>query len=55
MILADNNWHVIPVNDLKPHIDSPKCWCNPFQDDDVYVHHSMDGREKYETGERKPT
>jgi hypothetical protein len=30
-----------------------RCWCRPEDDDGVIVHNSMDGREKYETGERK--
>jgi hypothetical protein len=51
-------WHVYPVGDLKPHItDTSKgdCWCNPEYDmeHDTYVHNSLDGREFYETGERK--
>lgn len=49
-------WHVIPRNDLREHETSPYCWCRPVQDEDypeVWVHHSMDGREEYENG-RKP-
>ena len=49
--------HVVPLGDLREHESSKDCWCKPVQDDesdDVFVHHSMDGREKYETGERKP-
>lgn len=49
-------WHIIPVGDLKPHdTDGSECWCLPEYDeeDDIYVHNSLDGREKYETGERK--
>jgi hypothetical protein len=47
--------HVVPLNDLREHIASVDCWCKPIEDDDfpdVWVHHSMDGRESYETGER---
>lgn len=57
-------WHVYPVDDLKEHItdyngvdkQGEKCWCNPEYDeeDDVCVHNALDGREQYETGERKP-
>lgn len=47
--------HVYPADDLKEHTTEGKnCWCNPIVDDEgVVVHNSMDGREKYETGERK--
>lgn len=44
-------WHVIPINDLKEHIDSEDCWCGPWPSDDepnVIVHNSLDGREKFE-------
>ena len=50
-------WHVYPVGDLREHsldTDTP-CWCDPEYDEehDTYVHNSLDGREFYETGERK--
>lgn len=43
-------YHVVPVNDLREHEDTPDCWCRPDYDDGVYVHHSMDRREEYEQG-----
>lgn len=49
-------YHVYPLNDLREHEtnDHTGCWCNPTTDEEgVIVHHSMDGREKFETGERK--
>jgi len=49
---------VWPVDDLKPHvIDGRDCWCHPKYDeqDDILIHNSMDEREKFETGERKPS
>lgn len=49
-------YHVCPIADLRPHsTDSDKpCWCNPSENEyGIIVHHSMDGREKFETGERK--
>lgn len=49
-------YHVVPVNDLKEHELSVDCWCNPKRDEEepeVIVHYAMDGRENYETGERK--
>jgi hypothetical protein len=47
--------HVVPIDDLREHsTDSDKpCWCHPEEEDGVIVHNSMDGREKFETGERK--
>lgn len=61
--MTSNHWevvdgHVLPIDDLKPHEVSPRCWCGPTPDDDapsVLVHHSMDKREEFEQGERKPT
>ncbi len=53
-------YHVTPQNDLREHwVDGYSCWCRPHWHEtdggDVIVHNSMDGREKYETGERKPS
>ena len=42
--------HVMPVDDLREHVDSRDCWCRPTYDDGVWVHHSMDLREEYEEG-----
>ena len=55
----DNVWHVVPVGDLREHsCDREECWCRPRVEDGdffgyVVVHNSVDGREKYETGERR--
>ena len=51
-------WHIVPIDDLREHEDSVDCWCQPeLLDDDcldsVYLHASMDGREAFESGERK--
>lgn len=43
---------VIPVNDLKDHIETNQCWCNPDYEDGVYVHHSLDNRELTENNPR---
>lgn len=46
----DGVWHVIPAHDLKEHESSEECWCNPVPDPEadglVYIHHSLDGRER---------
>lgn len=47
--------HVVPLNDLREHDLNGSCWCRPDYDDGVWVHHALDGREMYETGERKPS
>lgn len=52
--------HVIPVNDLREHVsDGEECWCRPEIEcvlgGSIITHHSMDRREEYETGERKPS
>lgn len=54
---SDEIGHVYPIGDLREHVvDGGKCWCNPEYDEegDMFVHNSMDGREKYETGELLP-
>ena len=48
--------HVIPLNDLREHEVKVGCWCHPTEDDttpDLWIHHALDGRERYETGELK--
>ena len=45
--------HVIPVDDLRPHLISTFCWCKPKQDTvekTVFIHNAMDERESYEQG-----
>ena len=56
---ATHGWlamvHVYPVNDLKEHT-TDRCWCNPTEEDgNILIHNSMDKREQFETGERKPS
>ena len=45
---AEEQWHVVPMGDLRPHKSSRDCWCKPTPHDEepsVWVHNSMDGRE----------
>lgn len=45
-------------DDLREHTLSLDCWCRPAIDTEesrVVIHHSMDRREEYERGERKPS
>jgi hypothetical protein len=56
MTTKDDRIHIMPINDLRPHITSPDCWCKPTVDDDYpvfWVHHSIDEREQYEQGRNK--
>ena len=48
-------YHIIPENNFRDHDESSDCWCKPKSDegDRLFIHNSMDGREKFETGERK--
>ena len=50
--------HTVPLGDLRDHELSPMCWCKPTEDEEfvgLFVHHAMDGREAFETGERLPS
>jgi hypothetical protein len=47
--------HVWPLDDLRPHLSAFHCWCRPFDDEGVWVHNSLDQRELFERGERKPS
>lgn len=54
----DTSVHVTPVDDLRDHVEAPDCWCKPTQDAEepgLWIHHAMDGREAFETEERKPS
>jgi hypothetical protein len=48
-------YHVIPLNDLKPHTESVNCKCVPSVQEGgkLIVHNSYDGREFFEESEQK--
>jgi len=50
--MSADDVHVMPVDDSKEHICSPKCPCNPSVEVEganlVYIHNSWDGREYFE-------
>jgi hypothetical protein len=46
-------FHIVPLDDWREHELRLACWCHPVWDEGVVVHHSMDGREAYERGERQ--
>lgn len=51
---TDSLPHVVPHHDLREHSISDECWCAPTEDEGVMVHHSMDRREEFERGDRRP-
>jgi len=49
--------HIYPIDDLKLHeTEGNPCWCTPRVEENgqLIIHNSLDGREAYETGKRKP-
>jgi hypothetical protein len=41
--------HIVPINDLKEHIEDSKCFCRPrYKGGGTFVHNSCDGREHLE-------
>ncbi len=49
--------HIIPTEDIRDHTLRGDCWCDPRLDYEnrIATHNSADGREQFETGQRKPT
>jgi len=49
--------HIIPTEDIREHTLRGDCWCDPRLDYEnrIATHNSADGREQFETGQRKPT
>lgn len=49
--------HIVPECDLKIHNHNRNCWCNPVSEYEsnieLLIHKSADGREEFETGQRK--
>lgn len=51
---------IYPIGDLRDHVtEGGDCWCNPSVEHvgeaEIITHNSMDQRERFETGERKPS
>jgi hypothetical protein len=45
---TNEDWHVVPMGDLREHVSSSDCWCKPESDagkPGLYIHNSMDRRE----------
>jgi hypothetical protein len=45
-------WHILPINDIKDHVEDSTCPCEPVVlvegGDLIIVHNSWDGREAVE-------
>ena len=48
-------YHIIPIDDLRPHIENKECLCNPEIRENLLIHNSFDGREYDEEIYRKNT
>lgn len=50
--------HVIPIDDLEPHFETPDCHCHPNRHpettDQITVHNSFDRREEREPDHPRP-
>ena len=42
----DGRLHIYPLGDWREHEMTPDCWCHPKFDDDAWVHHALDQRER---------
>ena len=44
--------HVLPIGDLREHVESSECWCDPVVEQGpmfvMFTHNSADGRELVE-------
>ena len=57
-ITPNGTLHVVPNDDMREHEATPRCWCEPTEDHDrpgLWMHHALDGREAFESGERLPS
>lgn len=48
--MASSDIHVLPLNDIKPHVEGEDCPCDPevieeYGSDKIIVHNSWDRRE----------
>ena len=51
---SEGDLHVTPNDDFKPHLIAACCWCSPTRDcrdPSIVIHHALDQRERYESGE----
>lgn len=61
LVLPNNELHVIPTNDDRPHVVdmAHTCWCvvtiDPEDEGYIIRHNAADGREAFETYQRIPS
>lgn len=56
VIELEDEVHVVPTYDLKPHYVDEDCWCEPLEvTPGCFEHNAADGREDFENGVRKPS
>lgn len=49
-------WHVMPIDDARPHTCDGQCWCYPLEDPanpGLWIHHAHDCREARERAGHK--
>ena len=50
--MGEDILHVVPLDDLRPHLLHRTCWCQPRLDPQcdapIYIHNAADGRELFE-------
>lgn len=49
----DGHRHVLPIDDLRAHVEAVLCWCEPAIEEIrpgllIVTHHALDGRELVE-------
>jgi hypothetical protein len=53
-MLFSNPLEVLPADDMFVHVEGLSCWCVPAEDEEgTIIHNAADGREMFETGQRK--
>lgn len=47
--------HVLPINDLRPHVESKYCLCKPIIEENglLIIHNAFDGRDRVEEYDEK--
>jgi hypothetical protein len=38
-------YHILPIDDIQPHIEDITCPCVPREEENLIIHYSFDGRE----------
>lgn len=46
--IGDDDFHVLPIDDLRDHYAEMGCWCGPRFEDDSTIHNSSAGIERFE-------